>query len=101
MEANPSEIITIIIEDYVTSSQGLKKVFDASGLSKFMFPLSAMPKSGEDWPTVDDMVKLNHRLVVFSSKSNKESEGIAYQWKYMVENQCEFYFKNISNCVSH
>ncbi|KAJ6419870.1 hypothetical protein OIU84_029900 [Salix udensis] len=45
-------------------------------------------KTGEDWPTVDDMVKQNQRLVVFTSKSNKEAtEGIAYNWKYVVENQ--------------
>lgn len=93
LDANPSEIITIIIEDYVTSPQGLTKVFKASGLSKYMFPLSRMPKDGGDWPTVDDMVQKNQRLVVFTSKSSKEaSEGIAYQWTYVVENQCEFTF---------
>lgn len=49
-----------------------------------------MPKNGEDWPTVDDMVQQNQRLVVFTSKSQKEStEGIAYEWRYLVENQCE------------
>ncbi|XP_027346495.1 PI-PLC X domain-containing protein At5g67130-like [Abrus precatorius] len=88
LEANPSEIVTIFIEDYVTSPQGLTKVFNASGLSKYWFPLSRMPKNGEDWPTVDDMVQKNQRLVVFTSKSSKEaSEGIAYQWTYVVENQ--------------
>lgn len=88
LDGNPSEIITIIIEDYVTSPQGLTKVFKASGLSKYMFPVSRMPKNGEDWPTVDDMVQKNQRLVVFTSKKDKEaSEGIAYQWTYMVENQ--------------
>ncbi|KAK7263137.1 hypothetical protein RJT34_30722 [Clitoria ternatea] len=88
MEANPSEIVTIFIEDYVTSSQGLTKVFNASGLSKYWFPVSSMPKNGEDWPTVDDMVQKNQRLIVFTSKSSKEaSEGIAYQWAYVVENQ--------------
>ncbi|GLT60436.1 hypothetical protein SLA2020_332020 [Shorea laevis] len=86
--ANPSEIVTIIIEDYVTSPSGLTKVFDAAGLRKFWFPVSQMPKNGGDWPTVDDMVQRNHRLLVFTSKSDKEaSEGIAYQWRYMVENQ--------------
>lgn len=66
------------------------KVFKASGLSKFLFPVSRMPKDGKDWPTVDDMVKQNQRLVVFTSKNGKEaSEGFAYQWDYMVENQCE------------
>ncbi|XWS41899.1 hypothetical protein CRYUN_Cryun17cG0121700 [Craigia yunnanensis] len=88
LEANPSEIITIFIEDYVVSPQGLTKVFNASGLSKYWFPVSKMPKNGEDWPTVDDMVKQNERLLVFTSKSAKEaSEGIAYEWRYVVENQ--------------
>lgn len=88
LEANPNEIVTIFIEDYVTSTQGLTKVFNESGLSKYMFPASSMPKTGGDWPTVDDMVKQNQRLVVFTSKSSKEAtEGIAYEWTYVVENQ--------------
>ncbi|XP_041004247.1 PI-PLC X domain-containing protein At5g67130 [Juglans microcarpa x Juglans regia] len=88
LEANTTEIVTIFIEDYVTSSQGLTKVFNASGLSKYLFPLSRMPKNGGNWPTVDDMVEKNQRLVVFTSKSSKEAtEGIAYQWNYVVENQ--------------
>ncbi|KAK4584651.1 hypothetical protein RGQ29_022400 [Quercus rubra] len=88
LEANPSEIVTIFIEDYVTSTQGLTKIFNASGLSNYWFPVSRMPKNGGDWPTVDDMVQKNQRLVVFTSKSSKEAtEGIAYQWRYVVENQ--------------
>ncbi|KAA8547108.1 hypothetical protein F0562_003537 [Nyssa sinensis] len=88
LEANPTEIVTIFIEDYVTSPQGLTKVFNASGLSQYWFPVSQMPKSGEDWPTVDDMVQQNQRLVVFTSNLSKEaSEGIAYEWRYVVENQ--------------
>eukprot|EP00258_Populus_trichocarpa_P041431 XP_024457450.1 PI-PLC X domain-containing protein At5g67130 [Populus trichocarpa] len=88
LAANPSEIVTIFIEDYVTSPQGLTKVFNASGLGIYWFPVSKMPKNGEDWPTVDEMVQQNQRLVVFTSKSSKEAtEGIAYNWKYVVENQ--------------
>ncbi|XP_061336685.1 PI-PLC X domain-containing protein At5g67130-like [Gastrolobium bilobum] len=88
LESNSSEIVTIFIEDYVTSPQGLTKVFNASGLNKYLFPVSSMPKNGEDWPTVDDMVQKNQRLIVFTSESSKEaSEGIAYQWNYVVENQ--------------
>lgn len=88
LESNPSEIVTIIIEDYVTSPKGLTNVFNASGLSKYWFPVSRMPKNGLDWPKVDDMVRQNQRLVVFTSKSSKEStEGIAYEWRYVVENQ--------------
>ncbi|KAK1433078.1 hypothetical protein QVD17_09984 [Tagetes erecta] len=88
LQANPSEIITIFIEDYVTSPRGLTKLFDAAGLTKFMFPVNRMPKNGSDWPTITDMVKQNQRLIVFTSKSSKEaSEGIAYEWTYVVENQ--------------
>nr|GME19273.1 PI-PLC X domain-containing protein At5g67130-like isoform X1 [Ipomoea batatas] len=59
LEANLSEIVTIFIEDYVASPQGLTKVFKASGLNKYWFPVSRMPKNGEDWPIVDDMIKKN------------------------------------------
>lgn len=98
LEQNTSEIVTIFIEDYVKSPQGLTKVFNASGLSKYWFPVSRMPKSGEDWPTVDDMVQQNQRLVVFTSNSSKEaSEGIAYNWRYVVENQCECYIQLINH----
>lgn len=94
LEANPSEIVTIIIEDYVTSPKGLTKVFNAAGLRKYWFPVSRMPKNGGDWPTVDDMVQKNQRLVVFTSKAAKEaSEGIAYEWRYLVENQCKYKFQ--------
>ena len=101
LAANPSEVVTIFIEDYVTSRQGLTKLFNASGLRKYWFPVSKMPKKGEDWPTVDDMVKQNQRLVVFTSKSNKEAtEGIAYNWKYVVENQCKLVFITCDQNVS-
>ena len=90
LEANPSEIVTIFIEDYVTTPKALTKVFDDAGLRKYWFPVSRMPKNGGDWPTVDDMVKKNQRLVVFTSKAAKEaSEGIAYWWRYVVENKCK------------
>ena len=90
LEANPSEIITIFIEDYVKAPKGLTRVFNVAGLRKFWFPVSRMPKNGGDWPTVDDMIHKNQRLVVFTSKAYKEAaEGIAYEWRYVVENQCE------------
>lgn len=88
LSAHPSEIVTIFIEDYVKAPNGLTKVFTAAGLKNYWFPVSRMPKNGENWPTVADMVAKNQRLVVFTSKSYKEaSEGIASQWKYVVENQ--------------
>lgn len=88
LEANPTEIVTIFIEDYVTSPNGLSKLFNAAGLRKYWFPVNRMPKFGGNWPTINDMIQKNQRLIVFTSKSAKEAaEGIAYQWRYTVENQ--------------
>lgn len=69
---------------------GLTRVLKASGLLRFWFPVSSMPRDGRDWPLVSDMIAANQRLVVFTSVPSKErTEGIAYQWNHMVENQCE------------
>lgn len=88
LSANPSEIVTLILEDYVQAPNGLTKVFNDSGLLKYWFPVSNMPQNGQDWPLVSDMVANNQRLIVFTSiKSKQDTEGIAYQWNYMVENQ--------------
>lgn len=90
LSSNPSEIVTLILEDYVSSHHGLSKLFKKAGLMKYWFPVSKMPRNGEDWPRVRDMIELNHRLLVFTSVRSKQStEGIAYQWNYMVENQCK------------
>ncbi|KAH7374010.1 hypothetical protein KP509_17G083500 [Ceratopteris richardii] len=88
LAANPSEVITIFIEDYVTSPNGLTNLFKAAGLDNYLFPVSSMPKDGGDWMTLTEMVSKNYRLLVFTSKSAKEaSEGIAYDWRYVNENQ--------------
>lgn len=82
----------------MTSENGLTKIFKAAGLSRFWFPVSRMPSNGTNWPTVDSMIQENQRLVVFTSKSSKEaSEGIAYIWRYLIENQCEFQSELWSN----
>ncbi|KAH9288323.1 hypothetical protein KI387_032440, partial [Taxus chinensis] len=88
LSTNPSEIVIIILEDYVHAPNGLTKVFTAAGLMNYWFPLSKMPQNGGDWPLVSEMVANNHRLIVFTSISSKEqTEGIAYEWNYIVENQ--------------
>ncbi|XP_051217355.2 PI-PLC X domain-containing protein At5g67130 [Lolium perenne] len=85
---NPSEVITIFIEDYVESPKGLTRVFNASGLTRYLFPAWRMPKKGGDWPLLSDMVRDNHRLLAFTSKAAKEAaEGFPHEWRYVVENQ--------------
>ncbi|OMP10454.1 hypothetical protein COLO4_04493 [Corchorus olitorius] len=40
LSANPSEIVTLILEDYVETPNGLSKVFKDSGSMKYWFPVS-------------------------------------------------------------
>ncbi|XP_074348466.1 PI-PLC X domain-containing protein At5g67130-like [Apium graveolens] len=88
LSANPSEIVTLILEDYVHTPNGLTKLFTDAGLMKYWFPVTSMPQNGQDWPLVSDMVTKNQRLLVFTSIESKQAdEGIAYQWNFMVENQ--------------
>lgn len=88
LSRNPAEVVTIFVEDYVESPMGLTRVLNASGLARYVLPAWRMPKSGGDWPLLSDMVRDNHRLLVFTSKAAKEAaEGVAYEWRYVVENQ--------------
>ncbi|KAL6893710.1 hypothetical protein ACP4OV_007808 [Aristida adscensionis] len=88
LSRNPGEVVTIFVEDYVEAPMGLTRVLNASGLTRFLFPAWRMPKSGGDWPLLSDMLRDNHRLLVFTSKRAKEAaEGIPYEWRYVVENQ--------------
>ncbi|XP_027191440.1 PI-PLC X domain-containing protein At5g67130-like isoform X2 [Cicer arietinum] len=85
---HPTQIVTIFIKDHVTSKNGVNKVFNKAGLRKFWFPVYKMPKNGSDWPTVKKMIRMNQRLIVFTSKATRQaSEHIAYEWNYVVENK--------------
>ena len=88
LAANPSEIVTLILEDYVESPNGLTKVFNASGLMKYWFPVSNMPQNDQDWPLVEDMVANNQRLIVFTreKKARKRRNSLSmelYDRKYV------------------
>ncbi|CAO2044333.1 unnamed protein product [Urochloa humidicola] len=87
--SNPAEVITIFLEDY-TAPGSLSNLFNAAGLTKYWFPINKLPSAnnGNEWPLLKDMVANNHRLLVFTSKQGKQgTEGLAYQWDYVVENQ--------------
>jgi len=90
LAANPTEVVTIFFEDYVNTTNALTTALTASGLSKYIFPLSKMPTDGSDWPTISAMIASNQRLLLFTSDARKQaSESIAYQWNYVLENQCK------------
>ncbi|TVU16713.1 hypothetical protein EJB05_40288 [Eragrostis curvula] len=87
LDSNPSEVVTVFLEDY-TAQGSMAKVLAAAGLTNYLFPVANMPKNGADWPLLRDMIAQNHRLIVFTSKQGKEAtDGLPYQWNYVVETQ--------------
>ncbi|KAL4652799.1 hypothetical protein ACB092_01G257500, partial [Castanea dentata] len=101
LSAKITEIVTLILEDYVEAPNGLTKVLTNVGLMKYWFPVKNMPKNGQEWPLVSDMVANNQRLLVFTSiMSKEESEGIAYQSNYMVESQYNPCGRSMGNCFN-
>jgi hypothetical protein len=89
LESNPSEAVTVFLEDY-TAPGSMARVLGAAGLTRYMLPVEKMPprNGGGDWPVLADMIAWNQRLVVFTSKQGKEgSDGMAWQWNYVVETQ--------------
>nr|PNR49485.1 hypothetical protein PHYPA_011381 [Physcomitrium patens] len=100
LDSNPTEVITIFIEDYVTSPNGLTSLFSKAGLMKYWMPVAAMPSYGRLWPTLQTMIQRNHRLLVFTQNSTKEAtEGVAFQWRYTTENQYGDDGMNNSSCL--
>jgi hypothetical protein len=91
LASNPTEVVTIFLEDYVHTSGALTNAFKAANLTQYMFPLASMPTDGSDWPTLSAMIAKNERFLVFTSDKTKQAgEGIAYEWNFFVENQCKF-----------
>jgi hypothetical protein len=85
-DANPSAVITLIFESYVTQALMQAAFAAVPGLSGQLV-LAGQPLSGWDWangwPTLRWMTDHNKRIVVFTSN---RSDGFPYLWDYAVEN---------------
>ena len=59
LDNNPNEIITIILECYVTAND-IEDVVNQSGLSNYLYTHNSV------WPTLQNMIDNDNRLVIFS-----------------------------------
>ncbi|KAJ2851026.1 hypothetical protein IWW36_001453 [Coemansia brasiliensis] len=95
MEANPREIITLIIENVSGfSASQVAPSFEQSGLSSMALSLQPDRFSNDSihlnhylWPTLQEMIGSNQRLVVFMDDKADTSQ-VSYilpEWDYVVE----------------
>ncbi len=69
LEANRSEVASIIFENYIAHAQ-TASAFENSGLIDFVYAHEV----GEPWPTLGELIEANTRLVVFQEKMPQEAE---------------------------
>lgn len=92
LEKNPKEIITLNLDTF-THGDKVAQSFQESGIDKHIFV-----KSCEKWPTLQEILEENKRLIVFMdtkiSEQLKEkyqwARGIHYLWDHAVENKFRF-----------
>ncbi len=82
MDENPTEIITLILESYVTAEQ-----FAADIETAGLLPYTHTQVLGEAWPTIQEMRDSNQRLVVLSDTDDggEEYPWYMYMWDFAVE----------------
>lgn len=95
LDANPTEIITIILECYVDAST-IETALDNAGLLSSVYAKTP----GQDWATLEEMVTSDTRLVIFSDVDDAGAgqEWYHYVWDYAVETH---YSVNSSNSFTN
>ena len=80
LDNNPNEIVTIILECYVTANDIESKI-NQSGLSNYLYTHNAT------WPTLQNMIDNDSRLVIFTDVDDASSSQnwYHYVWDYAVE----------------
>ena len=80
LDNNPNEVITIILECYVTAND-IEDEINQSGLSNYLYTHNTV------WPTLQNMINNDNRLVIFSDIDDASSSQnwYHYVWEYAVE----------------
>lgn len=84
LSENPNEVITIIFENYCTDGEILDD-FRAAGLNDMIFVYDGI------WPTLQEMIQENKRLVLFIEKNNgKSTPELLHAWTYIFDTKYSF-----------
>lgn len=86
LDAHPTEIITIFLENYVIPPEVIDEPFIKAGLKEYVLsPSDWNPVKEQGWPTIGWMQKHNKRLLIFDSLG--ETTLAFNQWQHSAENQ--------------
>jgi hypothetical protein len=80
LEANPDEVVTLIIQDAISTAD-TEAVMHAAGLDPFLY----QPRADHTWPTLGQMIDTGQRLVVFAEEAGPPPPWYANAFEEMQE----------------
>lgn len=83
LKNNGTEVVTIILENYVMDEEFLNTAFNR--VRRFIFTPQDMNGVHNEWPTLTWMVNNNKRLVLFSDTT--ETSRLFFKWDHIAESQ--------------
>ncbi|GLZ31080.1 hypothetical protein Lesp02_32680 [Lentzea sp. NBRC 105346] len=88
LRANPSEIVTVFLEDYVSSSVLGAELARVNGLSSLLFRPDQSGVRENGWPTLSQLRASGKRLLIFTdhARDGRDSYGVMYGHDWTVEN---------------
>lgn len=86
LAANPSEIVTVFLEDYVSADVLRAELRRVRGLADVLYRAEGVREHG--WPTRSQLRASGKRLLIFTdhAKDGREDSGVLYQKDWTVEN---------------
>ncbi|MCF8465609.1 MAG: phosphatidylinositol-specific phospholipase C domain-containing protein, partial [Flavobacteriales bacterium] len=82
LDANPNEVVCILFETYISAN-----MMDTAMTQVGLKPMLHAQVLGEPWPTLQEMIEANKRLVFFSDHNNAQQgqDWYHYMWDFAVE----------------
>jgi hypothetical protein len=85
LEKNPSEVLTIFLENYANDPVLVDTSFFKAGLSSYVLSPHDLNPAKQEWPTFEWMRTHNKRLIIFNATG--ETNYCFDEWRHVVENQ--------------
>ncbi|MFE7860680.1 PI-PLC domain-containing protein [Streptomyces sp. NPDC057403] len=82
LDAHPTEIVTLILQDGI-SSRETRRAFENAGLTDLLYEPD--PDPGRPWPLLKDMIDSGRRLVVFAQRADGPAPWYRNFYRYGME----------------
>ena len=95
LDLNPNEIVTIILECYISANE-IEYELTQAGLMPFLYS----HVTGNSWPTLQNMINNGERLVIFSDvdDASANQSWYHYVWDHAVETHYTNHSQNDFSC---